>query len=91
MDAASVFRVIGKVQGVAFRAFVRSTAMQYGLKGWVKNNPDGSVVGMVEGDQGLLGEFLKQLKVGNRWSTVESVEIQAQKFSGDHLSFEIRY
>jgi len=59
--------------------------------GWVKNHPDGSVIGHVEGEYGLVVDFLKALKVGNRWSSVEGVENQAETFSGDYKSFEIRY
>ncbi len=91
MDTSVIFRVSGRVQGVAFRAFTCRTAGEYGLTGWVKNNLDGSVGGIVEGDRGLIGEFLKQLKVGNRWSHVDTLEQHAQKFSGDYSIFEIRY
>lgn len=91
MDSAVQFRVTGRVQGVAFRAFVQRTARQIGLNGWVKNNPDGSVSGFAEGDQGLLVEFIKQVKIGNRWSNVRSLEQEPQAFSGEFQSFEIRY
>jgi len=91
MDTATVFRVSGKVQGVGFRFFVSSTAVQLGLTGWVKNHSDGSVVGLAEGEHGLIVSFLKELKVGNRWSQVEGVENHPQNYSGDFKSFEIRY
>ncbi|MCF6237371.1 MAG: acylphosphatase, partial [Candidatus Marinimicrobia bacterium] len=80
-----------RVQGVGFRAFVQSAGRQLGLSGWVKNNPDGSVVGLAEGDHGLLIEFIKLLKTGNRWSSVDGLEEHAQKYSGDYHGFEIRY
>lgn len=35
--------VHGKVQGVNFRWFAQKTAKELGLKGWVKNLPDGTV------------------------------------------------
>ena len=91
MDSSSDFRVSGKVQGVGFRFFVKSTAQGLGLTGWVKNHSDGSVVGIAEGDLGLLISFLKELGLGNRWSRVEAVENRAQRFSGDYKSFEIRH
>lgn len=91
MDTSIQFRISGKVQGVGFRFFVKSTAQQLGLTGWVKNHPDGSVVGLVEGEQGLIVTFLKEMRVGNRWSTVEGVEEIPQHVSGDFSSFEIRY
>lgn len=91
MDTAIAFRVSGRVQGVGFRAFVRKSALQLGLKGWVKNNADGSVSGHAEGDYGILKEFIKQVRIGNRWSSVEAIEEQPQKYSGEFQNFEIRY
>ena len=91
METAVAYRVTGRVQGVGFRAFVQQCGQQLGLTGWVKNHSDGSVFGVVEGEQGLLVEFLKQVKIGNRWSSVRSLEEHAQRFSGDHQVFEIRY
>ncbi len=91
METATAFKISGKVQGVGFRYFVSSTAQQLGLKDWVKNHPDGSVVGLVEGDYGLIASFMKELKIGNRWSQVEGVEGQSQSYSGEFESFEIRY
>ena len=91
MDHGIAFRVTGRVQGVAFRAFVQKTARELGLAGWVKNNPDGSVSGYAEGDKGLLIEFIKQVRIGNRWSDVSGLEEQAQSFTGDFSSFDIRY
>jgi len=91
MNTAISFRVSGRVQGVGFRAFVRSTGQQYGLAGWVKNEVDGTVIGYVEGDQGLIVDFLKAVHIGNRWSSVEALNQTVQPYSGDLESFEIRY
>ncbi len=38
------YRVKGKVQGVFFRVFARSTAQDLGVVGWVKNEPVGQIV-----------------------------------------------
>ena len=91
MDTGLSFHVTGRVQGVGFRAFVQRTGHQLGLTGWVKNNIDGSVSGVAEGDQGLLVEFIKTVTIGNRWSGVEGCEEFAQKFTGEFLDFGIRY
>jgi acylphosphatase len=42
-------RVVGAVQGVGYRAFIRKRAMQLGLRGWVRNRPDGSVEAVARG------------------------------------------
>jgi acylphosphatase len=91
MDTSIWFRVTGKVQGVGFRYFVQSTAQGMGLAGWVKNHSDGSVVGVAEGSQGLIISFLKELNIGNKWSSVDRVEKLPQSYSGDFKNFEIRY
>ncbi|MCF7809309.1 MAG: acylphosphatase [Candidatus Marinimicrobia bacterium] len=90
MDSGVKFRVTGRVQGVAFRAFVQGTGTQMGLAGWVKNNSDGSVHGYAEGDQGMLIAFMKQVRIGNRWSDVHSLDQESVPFSGEFDSFEIR-
>lgn len=53
-----IIRVEGKVQGVFFRAETQNKAEQIGLKGYVKNEPDGSVLIEAEGAE----DQLEQLK-----------------------------
>lgn len=43
--------VAGKVQGVFFRESMRREAEALGVRGWVRNNPDGRVEALVEGDR----------------------------------------
>lgn len=90
-DVAIKFEVTGRVQGVGFRAFVSATAKQYGLLGWVKNHYDGSVRGCVQGDGGLVKDFLKQLQIGNRWSSVAGLTQTPLTPDSSLQNFEIRY
>ncbi len=39
----------GRVQGVFFRDSTRSEALRFGVDGWVRNLPDGSVEAVFEG------------------------------------------
>ena len=49
----------GRVQGVGYRYFVTGCARVAGVCGFVKNNPDGSVLIVGEGEQEALRVFLK--------------------------------
>lgn len=69
-------RVHGKVQGVFFRASTKDKAQELGLKGFVKNEEDGTVYIEAEGTP----EALEQLKLwaheGPSRARVEKVEVQ---------------
>ena len=71
--------ISGKVQGVGFRAFVAREANRLGIKGWVRNLPDGTVACQVNITQPeTIAEFEAALKSGPRWSTVTGIEISTQ-------------
>jgi acylphosphatase len=56
--------VIGRVQGVGFRWFVRETAEALGVSGWVRNMPDGTVVCEVAGPAEVVERFTAELRAG---------------------------
>jgi acylphosphatase len=82
-------KVEGFVQGVGFRYFCYKSAVSLNLAGWAKNNPDGSVLVLAEGDRGLIEELISQLKIGPRAAQVTDVKVNWTKFSGDFKSFEV--
>ena len=54
----------GRVQGVGFRFFVRDNAVRYGIHGWVKNLPDGTVEILAEGGKEIFEDFIEKVKKG---------------------------
>jgi acylphosphatase len=67
--------VLGRVQGVGFRFFVRDEAQRLGLSGWVRNLPDDRSVELVaEGDRASVEELLKAAGRGPSGAHVERVE-----------------
>lgn len=68
--------VIGRVQGVGFRAFVVREAERQGVTGQVRNRPDGTVEATAHGPRPALEAFVGALREGPRAARVESLESQ---------------
>jgi acylphosphatase len=83
-------QVFGDVQGVGFRAFVFRRALSYGLKGWVRNRPDGTVELLAEGPRAALDTLLEDVKTGPSGSTVDRVETNWEPASSEFRVFGVR-
>lgn len=83
-------KISGRVQGVAFRHYAQTRASQTGIKGYVKNMPDGSVEIEAEGEEKALDEFVSWCRLGPDAARVEDINIQEIPVKGDK-SFNIRY
>jgi acylphosphatase len=83
--------VSGLVQGVGYRYFVMRHAENLNLKGYTKNLFTGEVVTEVEGDFGMINEFIKQLKTGPVKSHVTNCLINWSDFKNEFTKFEVRY
>ena len=84
------FIVYGKVQGVWYRKTIKEEASKEGIKGYVKNLPDGTVEVVANLKQEDMEKFLKILKKGSLLSKVENIEmgeIMPMYFE----DFEVRY
>lgn len=82
--------ISGRVQGVAFRYSARSMALHMGLKGFVKNMPDGDVYIEVEGSPVQADEFLSWCREGPSRAHVKSVFFTEGTWRG-FQDFEIRF
>src|SRR5690349_2819487 len=81
--------VRGAVQGVGFRPFVFRLATDLGLRGWVKNSPQGVFI-EVEGGRPKLEQFLLRLeKEHPPRSSIQSLE-SSWLDTVDYPLFEIR-
>jgi acylphosphatase len=81
-------RVTGKVQGVSFRATTKATADQMGVRGFVRNEKDGSVYIEAEGDDLLLEVFLEWCHEGSDRSKIENVIVEPGELK-NYQNFEI--
>ena len=68
--------ITGKVQGVGYRNFVELAVSELGLFGYVKNNEDGSVSVLAQGEPDTLRQFVEYLHEGSLLSKVEGVSVE---------------
>jgi acylphosphatase len=76
MRVARRYLINGRVQGVGFRYFTRSTALREGLHGWVRNLPDGRVEVAVEGEADALERFERHLRHGPPGAWVDELSVE---------------
>lgn len=82
--------VIGRVQGVGFRWWVRSAADRMGLTGWVMNGADERSVDLVaEGPAASLDALEDLLRQGPPGSAVERVDSSRSPAGGGYGRFQI--
>ena len=82
--------IVGRVQGVGFRWWVRSAADRMGLTGWVMNGADERTVELVaEGPAGRLDELERLLQRGPPGAVVEQVQATRSPASGTYVRFQI--
>jgi acylphosphatase len=67
--------VHGSVQGVFFRDTVRRRAQTAGVAGWIRNNRDGTVEGVFEGDPDEVERLVAFCRRGPRGAEVEHVDV----------------
>ena len=81
----------GRVQGVGFRFFVREQAVPRGIKGWVKNLPDGNVEIVAEGEKEILITFIDRVKKGPLFGTVSELQVEWIEPKNNYVNFSITF
>ncbi len=88
----SLQRIIsGTVQGVGLRYSIRRKADELGVRGWVKNNSDGTVSAVVQGEDSAVERFLDWLKTGEFSKFISKIDAKEQSLDSSLTSFEIRF
>jgi acylphosphatase len=74
--------VHGFVQGVFFRDSVQRLAERNGVAGWVRNNPDGTVESVFEGDPESVQRLVDYCRSGPRGASVDRVDVYDEETEG---------
>jgi len=81
--------VLGFVQGVGFRRFIKNKAQNLSLTGYVKNLPDGRVEVLAQGSKEKIEELVKVTEKGNWFSDIKDVVVDWEKEVVNFSEFSI--
>jgi acylphosphatase len=87
MSVARRFVLSGRVQGVGFRWFTIERAEVEGIRGWVRNLPNGDVEVMAEGETESMERFERAIRQGPPRARVEDVETEIMTPTGRYPGF----
>jgi len=79
----------GKVQGVFYRSWTKSTAESLGLTGWVKNLEDGRVEAMFEGEKEKVEQMIQKCRDGSKTSEVTHIDLIWEEAEEDFVGFNV--
>ena len=78
----------GRVQGVGFRYFVQTNAMELDVTGWVRNMDDSTVTMEIQGTDEQIEKLIGRIKKGSTFIKVKNMELtkletieQTEKFA----------
>lgn len=84
-------KIYGKVQGVFFRDSSQRKAKELNLSGWVRNEPDGTVQIVAEGEEKDLKELIEWCCAGGaEYARVDKVNIEWLEPSGQFNNFIVK-
>ena len=90
MESRLTARIGGYVQGVGYRWFARQRAQALGLAGYARNEADGTVLVVAEGERALLERFLAELRRGPEGADVQTSGDTWDVATGEFQGFQIR-
>jgi acylphosphatase len=77
----------GLVQGVSFRASAVEAARTAGVYGWVRNNPNGAVEAVLEGEEEKVNRLINWCRTGPPMARVERVNLSWEPFRNEFDDF----
>ncbi|TCZ64180.1 acylphosphatase [Flaviaesturariibacter aridisoli] len=83
-------RITGKVQGVFYRATAQEMAEELGLRGWVRNCPDGAVEALAAGPAEKIDSFIAWCRRGPEKAVVENVAVSESAEPVTEPGFKVR-
>lgn len=83
--------VSGRVKHVGFRHYAWARARELELTGYVRNQSDGSLHVVAEGELAALETLVDYLKTGPSMARVSSVTVSRSTYTASYQGFSVRY
>lgn len=91
VDAAEAHVIVsGLVQGVWYRASTRDAASRHGVRGFVRNLPDGRVEAVIQGERANVEAVIAWMRRGPPGARVTDLAVTWRAPSERFDAFEIR-
>lgn len=81
--------ITGKVHGVGLRYWLKEQALKFGLRGFIRNEPDGTVYIEVEGADSDIARYLELCRAGNGEAQVHHVRTESGGIN-NYVDFTIK-
>lgn len=81
----------GKVQGVSYRYNTKKQAQKHNIKGWVKNQKDGTVKIKAQANKEKLKKLIQWCKKGPTRAQVQKIEKEWKKPQKEYKKFKIKH
>jgi len=92
METVRVRLIIeGRVQGVWFRDSTRRQAVMFGVTGWVRNRPEGTVEILAEGEENAVEKLVAWCRRGPSGAKVDRLREEREPWQGQFESFDITF
>ena len=85
----ATLHITGRVQGVWFRQSTKNMADQDGIKGWCRNNPDGSVEAVFEGEETAVKTAVEWCRNGPELAQVDDLKVEWQTATDEFDRFQV--
>lgn len=92
MKEASEARVVvsGRVQGVYFRASTSEAARRFGVRGFVRNMPDGRVEAVLQGERAAVERVIAFMREGPPGARVDAADVEWRSAAEGYDGFAVR-
>lgn len=82
--------VSGQVQGVFYRYWTKGQAEELGLSGFARNEPYGTVLIVVEGEEEAIKKLIDRCWNGPDQARVENVQVEWSDYEGRFDGFRVQ-